>query len=213
MGWTSNFGNPKGFLGKIFLLCMNIGHTGISSWAMSKYNWGYETKALDIGCGGGINMKRMINLTTNGKIIGIDISEECLKKSKKMNSKTHPSIWSAEYGCAEDIPLGSNYFDIVTAFETIYFWNDIPKAFSEVMRVLKPGGVFMAVNAASDPNSVWGKMIEGMKIRTPEELTECMSEIGFTDIITYRKHKSWYCILAKKPSGKNKFHAFGAPIV
>ena len=158
-------------------------------------------------------MKRMINLTTNGKIIGIDISEECLKKSKKMNSKTHPSIWSAEYGCAEDIPLGSNYFDIVTAFETIYFWNDIPKAFSEVMRVLKPGGVFMAVNAASDPNSVWGKMIEGLKIRTPEELTECMSEIGFTDIITYRKHKSWYCILAKKPSGKNKFHAFGAPIV
>lgn len=33
-------------------------------------------------------------------------------------------------------------FDAVTAFETIYFWPDLPKCFREVYRVLKPGGTF-----------------------------------------------------------------------
>ena len=204
MGWTSNFGNPKGFLGKIILFGMNKAHTGISTWAMSKYNWGYETKVLDIGCGGGINMKRMIDLTTNGMVAGIDISEEGLKKTRKVNAKTHKSLLSAKYGSAEDIPHDSGYFDIVTAFETVYFWNDLPKAFSEVMRVLKPGGTFMVVNAVSDPDKFWSKAIDGMNVRTPEVLREYMSESGFINLMTHRKHKKWVCILAKKPTGSDR---------
>ena len=208
MGWTSNFGNPKGFMGRILINCMNRAHTDVSSWAMSKYNWGYGTKVLDIGCGGGINMKRMIDLTTNGKVIGIDISEECIKKSRKVNAKYHKSIWAAEYGRAEEIAFDSDYFDIVTAFESVYFWEDIPKAFSEIFRVLKPGGIFMTVTAMSDPNTFWNKAIKEMEIRAPEELREYMSDAGFKDIMTYRKHKTWACILAKKPAKSNQFFSF-----
>ena len=37
-------------------------------------------------------------------------------------------------------------FDVVTAFETIYFWPDIEHCFNEVKKVLKPGGQFVIVN-------------------------------------------------------------------
>ena len=46
-------------------------------------------------------------------------------------------------GNVQSLPFEDNTFDIVTAFETVYFWPDIEKCFGEVKRVLKPGGTFL----------------------------------------------------------------------
>ena len=42
-----------------------------------------------------------------------------------------------------ELPYETGKFDLVTAFETVYFWPDLKQSFSEVFRVLKPGGMFM----------------------------------------------------------------------
>ena len=39
--------------------------------------------------------------------------------------------------------LESNSFTLATAFETIYFWPDLEIAFKNILKALKPGGVFM----------------------------------------------------------------------
>ena len=49
-------------------------------------------------------------------------------------------------GAVAELPFGKDTFDMVTAFETIYFWPDIEHCFNEVKRVLKDGGVFAIVN-------------------------------------------------------------------
>ena len=42
---------------------------------------------------------------------------------------------------------------VVTAFETVYFWNDLPKAFTEVTRVLKRNGHFLICCELNNPVS------------------------------------------------------------
>ena len=69
----------------MILNSMNSGHTPISKWGLSHFEWKLDTAALDIGCGGGMNVKRMLEFCPQGKTVGIDISDESVRKSKQVN--------------------------------------------------------------------------------------------------------------------------------
>ncbi|MDO5785197.1 MAG: class I SAM-dependent methyltransferase [Eubacteriales bacterium] len=198
MGWTKNFGKPEGILGKIILSSMNSGHTPISKWGLLHYDWKQDTVALDIGCGGGMNVKRMLKLSPKGIAAGIDISDESVRKSKQVNQRELGKRCSIKKGSADAIPYKDETFDIVTAFETIYFWPDIPKAFDEVMRVLKPGGTFMVICEMSDPDCVWNRIVEGIKIYTEAQLKNFFTEAGFQDIKIDHTKKIRLCVTGKK---------------
>lgn len=49
-----------------------FGRCFISKWGLSHYDWKSNTLALDIGFGGGMNVKRMLELCPQGKAAGID---------------------------------------------------------------------------------------------------------------------------------------------
>ena len=198
MGWTKNFGKPEGIVGKLILHSMNSGHTPISKWGLSHYDWKQDTAALDIGCGGGMNVKRMLALSPKGKVAGIDISDESINKSRKVNHGELGKRCSIKIGSADSIPYKAGRFDVVTAFETIYFWPDIPKAFEEIQRVLKPGGIFMVICAMSDSDCIWSRMVEGIKIYTEEQLENFFAEAGFQDIKIDCAKKVWICVSGRK---------------
>ena len=48
-----------------------------------------------------------------------------------------------------ELPFGAEQFEVVTAFETVYFWPELVQNFREVYRVLKPGGIFFICNEAN----------------------------------------------------------------
>lgn len=198
MGWTKNFGKPEGTLGKLILNSMNSGHTPISKWGLSQYEWKPDTAALDIGCGGGMNVKRMLELSPQGKAAGIDISDESVKKSKQINRESLGERCSIRKGSADAIPFKDEKFDVVTAFETIYFWQNIPKCFQEVQRVLKPGGTFMVICEMSDPSTIWNRVVENITVYTPEQLQTFFAEAGFQNIEIRRTRKVWVCVSGKK---------------
>ena len=63
--------------------------------------------------------------------------------------------------------FADDWFDAVTAFETIYFWPDLPQCFREVYRVLKPSGTFLICNESNgdtDKDEKWTEIIGGMII-------------------------------------------------
>ena len=98
-------------------------------------------------------------------------------------------------GDVSALPFVDASFDLVSAFETVYFWPGPDRSFSEVFRVLRTGGVFMVVNEADGKNKAdekWTTIIDGMKIYGKEELERYLREAGFTRIETYRsegKHR------------------------
>ena len=93
-------------------------------------------------------------------------------------------------------------FDVVTAFETIYFWPDIEHCFNEVKKVLKPGGQFVIVNesdGSGEMDAKWESMIECMHTYTPEEIRRHLTNVGFRDLnITVNEEKRWLCTTARK---------------
>ena len=99
------------------------------------------------------------------------------------------------------LPFGNETFDIITAFETIYFWPDINEAFKQVYRVLKGSGTFMICNESNGENSKeekWTKIIQGMKIYNSEQVKKSLEGAGFTDIKIHKNKKGWLCVVCKK---------------
>ena len=90
-------------------------------------------KYLDIGCGTGNYTNE---LQKNGfDFIGIDPSELMLKKAKLKNEEINWKI-----GSVENIGLPENFVDGIIGSLTIHHWNDLKIGFSELYKVLKPGG-------------------------------------------------------------------------
>ena len=72
-----------------------------------------------------------------------------LDSSPKMQSLVIQNIRSLDLdlriipllGDVHAIPAGEETFDLVVSRGSYHFWNDLPAAFREIFRVLKPGGI------------------------------------------------------------------------
>lgn len=197
MSYYENYKNPKGFLGKIALLKMNYFNSKAANYGLSFIEIGPHYNCLDIGCGGGRNIKEISKKNCNGIVAGIDISSLAINLSKKVNKASMHKLDLKE-GNVDDIPFNDNSFDVITAFETIYFWPDITKCFKEVYRVLKPSGKFAILCQISDPREKIVKKISDFKIYTRKQLKDILISTGFKDIEIHFNSKHWVCAVGGK---------------
>ena len=194
MSIKDNFGNPKGLLGKLMLSGMNMGHSPMAKWGFTQFAVPAEGKIVDIGCGGGFNVKRLLERSKNGSVYGVDISSASVEKSIATNKKEIGKRCRIYQADARKLPFTDGELTLATAFETVYFWKDIEACFTEVKRVLKESGQFAVINDPGDPNKHWEDMIPGMTSYTPEEIKALMEKAGFTGIRITR-NKNMYCVV------------------
>lgn len=85
MGMFSKFWNtnarPEGWLGRFSLRMMNLTHTPMARWNLSFIDFQPDWTILDVGCGGGKNIARMLKRCPQGQVYGIDYSEESVAMS------------------------------------------------------------------------------------------------------------------------------------
>lgn len=190
----------KNIYGKIQLKSMNDRHNALALWGFEHINFESAKTVLDIGCGGGKNISNMTTLS-NAVIYGVDYSKASVDMSLKLNKKAFASGRVKVFlGSAENLPFDSNYFDIVTAFETIYFW-DIKKGFTEVYRILRPNGKFMITNEAKSRDGL-EEIIDkiGFEVYGAEILLQELTKAGFKNIaIDEHNNGKWINIMAEKP--------------
>ena len=127
---------PTGFWGRIILRGMNRFHAPLSEWAMGMVEWEPAWTVLDIGCGGGANVTRLLKLCHKGTVHGIDISKESVAFASKHNRRWINTRCFIKQGNVCCLPYDDGQFEAVTSFETVYFWQDVPAALNEVKRVL-----------------------------------------------------------------------------
>ena len=154
---------------------------------------------LDIGCGGGATLKRLLKRSRGAQAYGIDISQESVAKARKVNAKLLDKQVFVCQGSAEKLPYEDGKFDLVTAVETVYFWPNLPECMKEVSRVLKPGGKFAIMVEVVEGDSVWTKVVDGMTAYLPEQLTQMLEDAGFVGTEIHRKKPSNATILGVKP--------------
>ena len=103
---------------------------------------------LDIATGTG---DLAINLTqTNAKkIIGLDISEGMLNVGReKINLKQLDHTIDMVVGDSENLPFENGSFDAITVAFGVRNFETLEKGLSEILRVLKPGGIFVILETS-----------------------------------------------------------------
>ena len=190
----TNCACPKGFLGRCMLRFMNFGHAPLTKWGLDHVDFSDGMVMLDIGCGGGATLKRLLKRSPEGMVYGIDISEESVVKAKNVNKQLLNKQVFVRQGSADSLPWKDQKFDVVTAVETVYFWPNLPQCFQEVKRVLKPGGQFAIMLEVIEGDSIWTNVVEGMTVYSPEMLKDMLEQAGFGDVKVFRKKPSYATI-------------------
>ncbi len=194
---------PEGILGRLMLEGMNPGHAKPADWGMTFLPpTGPETVA-DLGCGGGRNIGELLKRYPRAKGTAVDHSALSVEKAGAYNrALVGAGRLTVLTGDVSALPLPSEGFDLVTAFETVYFWPGLARCFAEVARILRPGGCFLICNESdgTDQTSLrFERIIDGMKNYTGEELSSALQAAGFAEITVSRHAKKpWIAVLAKK---------------
>ena len=190
---------PEGSLGRVMLSFMNYTHAPLTNWGLKLVDVQDGWTMLDVGCGGGFTIRRLLKRSQDAQVYGIDISEESVAKAKKVNAKVLDKQVFVTQGSAEKLPYEDGKFDLVTAVETVYFWPNLPGCLQEVHRVLKSGGRFAILVEVVDSDSMWTNVVEGMTAYSPEDLKKLLDEAGFTQTEIHRKKPTYATIIGVKP--------------
>lgn len=98
---------------------------------------------IDLGSGAGNDCFVARHETgETGKVLGIDFAESMIAKARKNAEKLDYNNVEFRYGDIEDMPVSDNIADVIVSNCVLNLVPDKRKVFSEIFRVLKPGGHF-----------------------------------------------------------------------
>lgn len=103
---------------------------------------------LDIATGTG-DLAILMTKTQAKKIVGLDISEGMLDVGRKKIAALHlDSRIEMMVGDSEKMPFEDNSFDAITVAFGIRNFETLEKGLAEILRVLKPNGVFVILETS-----------------------------------------------------------------
>jgi ubiquinone/menaquinone biosynthesis C-methylase UbiE len=106
------------------------------------------SRILDVGCGGGQHAVEAASRRGDLRLVALDLSPVFLSRAKARARKAGVEN-RLEFTCASatDMPFEANAFDHVYSMGSIKHWVDLRKGLSECIRVLKPGGRLVVMEA------------------------------------------------------------------
>jgi ubiquinone/menaquinone biosynthesis C-methylase UbiE len=203
--WMSQFRHPTGIQGRAVAALMNKEHDHLSTWGLSHVKIEPDFVVLDVGCGGGKTIGKLASHAVQGRVFGIDYSRDMVEYSKKENQKLEAEDRiNLVQGSVEKMSFPNDFFDLVTAIETYYFWPNLSRAFQEIKRVLKPGAKLLIVSEMIKDGKYEVENAEmvakaHVKLFSVQEIVNMLECEGLVDVAVFRKSCSpWNAILAKK---------------
>ena len=189
---------PHGEEGIETIQNMNENHREISEFAFSCIDVDKSDKILDIGCGGGVNIEKFLKIT-RGNVDGLDYSEVSVSESiKRNNAAVDDGRCKVMQADVSDMPIDDESYDLVTGFETIYFWPDLGETFKEVSRIIRPNGRFMiaqGTDGTHPDDEKWLATVEGMSVYTAPELEKYLLNAGFNSVESFKKADDYILVV------------------
>ncbi len=168
------------------------------------------TSILDIGCGTGFMTFSLHNILPSANIVGCDIAYPMIEIAKQKRARNEIKFISAD---AADLPFVNDTFDLVASNLTYQWLPDLDLAFSEVFRVLRPGGVFVfSILGAGTLSELKSSYYDACKLAgrdglpslidfpEPTHITKTLEEAGFKyplvrNYLKRRYHDSLWTLL------------------
>jgi ubiquinone/menaquinone biosynthesis C-methylase UbiE len=183
---------------------MNLGHSGLTRWGLTKVEISENATVLDIGCGGGRTVERLASLAKIGKAVGIDYSEDSVSVARKRNQHLiADGRVEIVHGSVSSMPFSDATFDCVSAVETYYFWPDFAADLTEVRRVMKPSGQLVIIagmfrGSRFDKRNMRLIKAGSMRCFSVQEFEEALQNAGFPSVaVSVEPRKGWICVVSE----------------
>jgi len=163
---------------------MERGHRPVGEQAIEKMHVPDDARVIDIGCGSGWASRLLAANASNGRVVGIDISDEMIRVARAASSDF--ANLEFQVASAEELPFENNEFTHAFSMESLYYYADMTRALKEIHRVLAPGGWFVTVVDLYQENEPSHQWIE--KLNVPAQLLSTaqyhslFGRAGFVDI-------------------------------
>jgi ubiquinone/menaquinone biosynthesis C-methylase UbiE len=186
---------------------MNSRHSKVTDWGLTHISIAKDYTILDVGCGGGRTLSKLAISATQGKVYGVDYSEESVLASKRTNARwIDMGRVEVRHGSVSQLPFGDGVFDLVTAVETHFWWPDLPTDMRETFRVLKAGGKLIVIaEVYKGANTNTARMAEkyasrtGMRLLDVDEHRELFDRAGYSNIqVIEERGRGWICGIGRK---------------
>ncbi len=131
---------------------------------------------IDVGCGPGYVTREVQGQFPGDTLIGVDISRAMLDLAADHGEERH-----IEYclGDAEALPFKDNAVDFVLTTGALHHWRDLKKAFSEIQRIMKPGGEILLIDLRRDvPRVLYYVAFLAQRFVMPEGVRQSNGAVG-----------------------------------
>lgn len=190
---------PVGGFGRAFARGMNMGHAPLTRWGLGQLRIAPDAEILDVGCGGGATIARLLTMCPQARVAGVDYSPASVQVARRHNRRHMGTRCSVREGNVMNLPHEDASFDLVTAVETTYFWPDLVAGLAQCLRVLRPSGQCAVIATAWDPsNTTWTDRLEGMRIYSTEDMARAMKEAGFDTVRAETSPRGWATAIGTK---------------
>jgi SAM-dependent methyltransferase len=115
-------------------------------------------RVLEVGAGWG-ELAERVQLELECDVVALDLSPRMVELTRERGVE-------ALQGDVQDLPCADEAFDAVVAAWMLYHVPDLDRGLAEIARVMRPGGVFVAVtNGANDFAELWELVGRDMSTR------------------------------------------------
>ncbi|MCM3901788.1 MAG: class I SAM-dependent methyltransferase [Pyrinomonadaceae bacterium] len=141
---------------------MERGHRPVGEQAIERMQIPTQATVLDVGCGSGWATRLMARCARDGRVVGIDVSDEMVRLARD-ESADYPNV-EFQVASAEQLPFDDREFSHAFSMESLYYYSDIARALGEIRRVMKAGGLFVAVVDLYQENEPSHQWIDSLKV-------------------------------------------------
>ncbi len=163
---------------------MEKGHGPVGRQAIELMNLPADARVLDVGCGSGWATRLMAAKARNGRVVGIDISDEMVT----LSAETSNEFSNVEFrvASAEALPFGDGEFTHAFSMESLYYYADMATAIKEIRRVLGPGGMFVTVvdlYQENEPSHQWvGDLKVPVQLLSISDYRTLFEDTGYVNV-------------------------------
>jgi arsenite methyltransferase len=139
---------------------------------------------LDAGCGAGWLSRILAGLANEGRVVGMDISDEMVRHARQKSGDFGNLVFVV--GSIEEIPWEANFFDHAISVESSYYWPDPAQGIRELHRVLRDGGsAWILINFYRDNPYChqWAEKLQvPVHLYSAEDWKKLFRDAGFTEV-------------------------------
>ena len=163
---------------------MEKGHRPVGEQAIERMCVPADAASAGCWCGSGWATRLMAEQASDGRVVGIDISDEMIQVARDSSS----SFTNIDFrvASAEAIPFTENEFTHAFSMESLYYYGNMAAALCQIHRVLVPGGLFVSVIDLYLENLPSHQWIETLKVPVHllgvADYRAMFEQIGFVNV-------------------------------